>query len=380
MWFIPILIVGVLAVAATSKSSRAPRPPQRQLAPPSPPGLPGPPPPPVPPVPLSEASPLPGPIAVLGETLRNGQYPSPIVLRCAIAEAQALGRHDLVSDIVNVFIAPVVCQQRGMRPAAYARGSSCALSRDPRAQADARGSCAPRQDRVSCVQPGTCAAPSAAVPPPGSAAPGVPQGAPTQSEILAALHTDPTAFLAMVAEHRPPPPVVLSEMPSPQVDPAGGGSPGQPVADPSGPMDPGSPLGGVPDEAWRQFIVRLSREPTTFSSSRHVGQYRQRRERLADLGIDPGAIQGSAVAQRAALDADLTDAYHHASAGGLTEYLHRPMIVPGSAIPQVLTLSGLLGVIQCAGLEGAAGWLESVNDRKRYPHTTQVFLLTNGVF
>jgi len=40
----------------------------------------------------------------------------------------------------------------------------------------------------------------------------------------------------------------------------------------------------------------------------------------------------------------------------------------------------VLGVIQCAGLENAVGWLERSNDRKRYPYTTQVFQRTNGVF
>jgi hypothetical protein len=126
--------------------------------------------------------------------------------------------------------------------------------------------------------------------------------------------------------------------------------------------------------------MRLEREPPTFNSSRHVGQYRQRRERLADLGIDPSVLQGSSDAQRMALDTDLADAYRHASAGGLTERLGRPITVPGLEAPQAITLSGLLGVIQCAGLEGAVGWLERSNDRRRYPHTTQVFLNTNGVF
>jgi hypothetical protein len=146
-------------------------------------------------------------------------------------------------------------------------------------------------------------------------------------------------------------------------------------------LGPGSPIGGVSDASWRQFVARLSRESPQFNSSRHVGQYRQRRERLAELGIDPGAIHGSGIAQRAALDADLADAHNHAAAGGvLSEHLGRPLAVPGRDAPEKLTLSGLLGVIQCAGLEGAVGWLERPNDRKRYPHTTQAFLHTNGVF
>jgi hypothetical protein len=143
---------------------------------------------------------------------------------------------------------------------------------------------------------------------------------------------------------------------------------------------PGSPLDGVPDDAWLDFVSRLSREAPTFDSSRHVGQYRQRRDRLAELSIDPSAIFGSPSAQRAALDVDLVDAHGHAEAGGLLEYLDRPIVVPGHEEVVKITLSGVLGVIQCAGLEGAASWLEHPGDRKRYPHTTRTFVNTNGAF
>lgn len=153
------------------------------------------------------------------------------------------------------------------------------------------------------------------------------------------------------------------------------------AADQTRALAPGSPLGSVSDDAWRQFVMRLEREEPTFNSSRHVGQYRQRRERLAELGINPNAIHGSAAAQRSALDVDLADAYNHAAAGGLLdEHLGHTIVVPGHEGPAQITLSGMLGVIQCAGLDGAVGWLESPTDRKRYPHTTQAFLRTNGAF
>jgi len=152
------------------------------------------------------------------------------------------------------------------------------------------------------------------------------------------------------------------------------------VAEQTSALALGSPIPHASDDAWRQFVQRLQREEPTFSSSRHVGQYRQRRERLAELGIDPASILGSAVAQRSALDVDLADAHGHAVAGGLVDHLGRGLSVPGHEGTATITLSGLLGVIQCAGLEGAVGWLEKPNDRRRYPHTTQAFLRTNGVF
>jgi hypothetical protein len=220
-----------------------------------------------------------------------------------------------------------------------------------------------------------------------------PQPAPVENDLDAMLNADPARFMELASRGQLPfaqpvaaaPPSVAVEQPT--------GLPPDTVAqmqehaglreaaDRTRSLAPGSPLGGVSDESWRQFVMLLSRESPQFASSRHVGQFRQRRERLAELGIDPAAIHGSATAQRAALDADLCDAHHHAAAGGvLGQHLGRPIAVPGREAPEKLTLSGLLGVIQCAGLDGAVGWLEQPNDRRRYPHTTQAFLQTNGVF
>lgn len=468
MWILPILVIGAIFVAAASKSPREAASPARQLAAPG-------------------TSGLPGPIAVLGEVLRIGQYPSPTVILCAIAEAEAIGRRDLASDIVSTFVAPVVYQhqiasaKRAQVPArarSYERGS-CALSCSPRAQADFASSCAPRRDVGSCAPLARArTAPETA---PTAAVQQVADRQPTEDEILTMLHSDPNAFLSMIESQRgrrgplveifpigtPPPtsaaqsplaasPPVAPVVPAPTanadvlaeqllqvpgsagagillVDPSTGEEvfevrwlrgyqtpplpqviDGRPVrlvvvddlpvarptdlppetvaqmqeaaglheaADQTRAMAPGSPLPGVPDDAWRQFVALLERESPTFSSSRHVGQYRQHRDRLAELGIDPQSIHGSAAAQRAALDADLADAYHHAAEGGLlSEHLRRSIAVPGHEGSTPISLSGLLGVIQCAGLEGAVGWLERASDRKRYPHTTQAFLRTNGAF
>ena len=153
------------------------------------------------------------------------------------------------------------------------------------------------------------------------------------------------------------------------------------VADQTRALAPGSPIGAVSDDAWRAFVTSLSREDPTFSSSRHVGQYRQCRDRLEDLGIDPNKILDSAQAQRSALDVDLADAHHHAAEGGLlADHVGRRVMIPGHDEAETITLSGVLGVIQCAGLDNATNWLERQGDRKRYPHTTQAFLRTNGVF
>lgn len=412
MWFLPILVVGAIAMALANRSSRKSAPPLRQL-PAGPPGLPG--------SVVAGRPGLPGPISVLGEILRVGQTPPPTVILCAIAEAQAIGRNDLASDIVSVFIAPVVYHHqraRGARPAQanYERGS-CAVTRSPRYEAEAAYAHAPSPSSFEQafhapppVAPRTeAAAPSA----PSALAPSpAPLLMPTSSmddEISALLNADPVRFMEMVSRsgklpaHAPQAPMMVPEQsdslpaapppPPPIVQPAG--LPPEAVAqmqeaaglseaaDRARALAPGSPIPRVSDSAWRDFVVRLERELPTFTSNRHVGQYRQRRERLAELGIDPRAIHGSPPAQRAALDVDLADAHGHAVAGGLLdEHLGRAIPVPGNERSETITitLSGVLGVIQCAGLDGAVGWLERPNDRKRYPHTTQAFLNTNGAF
>jgi len=336
MWLLPLILISAIAFTAASKSSReVVRPPlQRQFPPRA----------------------LPGAISVLGAHLRVGQTPPQALIYGALAEAKALGHSDLAADIARVFLAPVPVYERG----------SWAMPRTPCFQADRL--LLPRSPRVetSMLASSSSAAPRQA----------------TEDEILAVLHTDPGAFLAMISSGRPPVIDVQVEEAAPSeifiappVDAVV-----QEAQGVAGITTPGSPLDGVPDDAWLDFVSRLSREAPTFDSSRHVGQYRQRRDRLAELSIDPSAIFGSPSAQRAALDVDLVDAHGHAEAGGLLEYLDRPIVVPGHEEVVKITLSGVLGVIQCAGLEGAASWLEHPGDRKRYPHTTRTFVNTNGAF
>jgi hypothetical protein len=360
VWLIPLLVIGAVVFAAASRSPRDLIPlPSRQLAFPAPP---------------------PGPISVLGEFVRVGQVPPPPVILCAIAEAESIGRGDLASDIVRVFVAPVVYQHELMnarRVRTPCERGTCALPRSPR----------------------EASAPSSLVQ--------APRERTTDDEIRAMLNADPQGFIEMAARRAPvievpveaaqmevpmqpprqPPPPMPSD---PQVQPTG--LPPEVVAqmqdnaglheaaDQTRALAPGSPIAGVSDDAWREFVMRLEREAPSYQSARHVGQYRQRRERLAELGIDPKRILGSAQAQRAALDVDLIDAHRHAADGGLLGNLGRRIALPGSDAPRAITLSGVLGVIQCAGLDGAASWLESQRDRKRFPHTTQAFTRSNGVF
>jgi hypothetical protein len=53
----------------------------------------------------------------------------------------------------------------------------------------------------------------------------------------------------------------------------------------------------------------------------------------------------------------------------------------GQAIEgQTITLSGLCGIVNRAGMRGAEKWLGSESDRVKYPATTRAFHSTNGIF
>jgi len=145
-----------------------------------------------------------------------------------------------------------------------------------------------------------------------------------------------------------------------------------------------SPIPGVASGAYAEFARRLEREAPTFQSQRHVGRYRQNKARLAEIGFDPEILVGAPDAQDAALFADVGDAYQHVIASGMADTLvGRAIVLPDTAIedePELVTLSGVLGVANVAGLDGAVEWFERKEDRKRYPHTTKAFQQTNGVF
>lgn len=266
----------------------------------------------------------PSPIAVLDQLARQGAQPPPMVIMCAIAQAEAAGRPDLAEGIIATFVEPVV------------RASG----------------------RVLPVP-----APARALPAP------MPRRAPREVPLAVPEMTDDELHAAIAT--------VATAAPARELVPAMASSS-------SSGIGRSSPIDGVPADKWSAFVGRLARETPAFCNERHVGAYRQRKDRLAELGIDPDRVLGSLSEQRAALEKDLADAYEHIQGAdmddGLGQYVSRLIAVPGQPDGCAVTLSGVLGVVQAAGLEGAAGWFETPADRKRYPHTTAAFLRCNGVF
>lgn len=353
----------------------------------------------------------PGPLAVLSECMRTGRPPPPQVILCAIAEAEDLGRPDVAHKIVVTFVEPVVREHQrrlaGRRAPAqlaqpYEGGGEDAEFAMQDAQAlpskQLRGNPIPtlaleeaddnevdvlleraaavEQGRAPMAAPRSLPAPRArrdslAFPTDGYPEPervyvGAAPAERSVEELLALPAPRPAAprHAALEAPAAPAPaPVSATERRAT-----------------AGPAATAAPIRGVDLVAWEAFVARLVRETPAYQSSKHVGQYRQRKDRLRELGLPITKLLGNATAQRAALDADLADAYKHASDGEMLQHVGRLIALPGVEAPTRVTLSGVLGVIQAAGLEGAEGWLSSQTDRKAYPHTTAAYVRSNGVF
>lgn len=376
MWLFPLLFIGAFVLAATSRKQHPRESRLASLAMPS--GM---------PLPALFAPAPPSPLMVLSEYARTAVAPPPIVIMCAIAEAESMGREDVADEIIKAFIAPVVYQHAAMQQMAMAQPMPM-----PYPMPEARAARTPANYERGGYARGNQPVQPAALPQPREQLALEPPRA-SDAQIRAMIRADPESFMSMLTQEvmkREPMPIIevpaveqtrpAMAMPVPEI----GDLPSVGVLDidvPTLPSAPGSPIEGIADEPWRQFVVCLSREDPAFTSTRHVGQFRQRRERLVELKIDPRSLLGDSDAQRRALDIDMVDALRHAVDGGLiAEHLGKPVTLPGIEEPIQVTLSGLLGVIQCAGLENGTSWLEKPRDRKNFPNTTQAFTRTNGVF
>jgi hypothetical protein len=410
MFVIPLLIVGALAclMRGRDRSSR-PTPAVTALALPAGPS----------PMPSFGApaqvpvltSGVPSPIAVMGEFLRRGQRPPPLVITCAIAEAESIGRSDVAETIVRAFILPVVLAAEEAHAASVAQGvaqvhAQMAATMSPApyfpSQSAPTMMPAPSMMAMPMAPYAPPYAPAMAYPEPHDRAPAYPHDSPPSYP------TPPTSLISP-SYLGPPPGMPIDVLPDPTPAPASLPEPamrpyrtapsssdqGQESSSGRGGSTPrgnattitvsgkSSPIQGVDTASWGSFVNRVSRELPTFMAARHIGQFRQRRDRLRELDIDERTLVDSPDAQLAAFEADMADAYYHADrSGALDDYVGHVVDVPVDGQPRAIrvTKSGLLGVIQAAGLDGAVGWFEDPNDRLRFPHTTHAFLRTNGVF
>lgn len=357
----------------------------------------------------ARAAGLPGPITMLVGFMKQDRVPPAVVVQHAIAEAKQIGRHDLARDITKTFgdprsrvidvpPAPQVSQPspapQAQMPASYAdprdarqhdyererdRDRRWDRERDRERERDYQRERGERRfehrlEREIEIDRDIIAAQARAAQAAqfAQAAPGVDPWTALDPE-LAQQMRDAGMYGGAPQTQAPLPSDDLQ-------DAANGGSPDVQDADAS---VSGSPLPGISPQAWNTYRNALVREAPTFDSARHVGRYRQHKDRLRELGCDPAMLVShprAAELQEAALAMDAIDSAKHLAQSGTVEHVGKAITLPGEAAPRVITLSGLLGIAQVAGLEGAANWLENREDRKNFRHTTAGFVATNGVF
>lgn len=303
----------------------------------------------------------PRPMLVFRDYLNAGQRPPPNVVLCAIAEAEVEGDYDLRDQIYRAFVNPSGIPSGTTIPVAPGDDTSGgADAADPDAgvrEALAATGMEPEavereMERIKRERGQAAAAPAA---PSEGAAPGVEpreaRGGETPADVISGMELG-----AMDLGHA---------------------GPGRRLA---------SPIVGVDGARWGAFVDRVEREAPTFANDKHVGMFRQRRERIRSLGLDPNIVASSTDAQLEALEKEMAYALHHLRESGMDSHVGEVFLIPaapGDSSPPrkvTATLSGLLGLVQAAGLEGACEWLERPRDRQRFPHTTAAFIRTNGVF
>jgi len=293
------------------------------------------------------APPAPSPIAVLCGFIRAGQEPPPPVILCALAEAEATHQPEIADAILHAFIVPVVrgeiltAKNANAVPSPVGADARHRVPLYSKEQAIEREAHAPSQASRS--------------------------GGAGQAQPIAADESEDEA-IARALESARTQGRGGSEMRAAHVAHTSHVTRGEPD-------DPGAIIGFAPPDAWDRFSSQLAREAPSFSAKRHVGQFRARRDRLAELGIDANRLIDDPVAQRSALAREMADAYARAEDSGLIAE-HLGSTIDGATV----TLSGILGVIQVAGLEGACAWLERPSDRERHRNTSRMFARTNGVF
>lgn len=358
-FLLPLLALGALAFATRHRAPSAPTPAS---------------------TPALTSGGTPSPLVVLDGYLRQGQTPPPPVILCALAQAETSGNLELANDIVRTFIAPVVYQAElaAARDATPYPMTPMAPNMAPPMQSNP----APTMPVSPGVQMPLDTSPTMAPPmPPMNGAPKDPRSWTNDEAVIAAAldaMANPGAGTRIIPADGFAPPAQPTPQAPPMVAVSGAAEAMLEHAHAQHvPMT--SPIPGLPPAQWQAFASRIAREAPTFDGPRHVGAFRARKDRLVELGIDPRYLAGDPDLQLHALGSEMADAFHHAKRSGmLREHVKRPLEIHGAM--HSISVSGVMAVIQAAGLEGAADWLDSPEDRERFPHTTAAFVRANGVF
>ena len=152
------------------------------------------------------------------------------------------------------------------------------------------------------------------------------------------------------------------------------------------------------NEQWKTFARKLATQGIgEISESGRLGVFGLGARRLKDLGLMDDVkkieLEGKLVymgsfipplsmerflnsprVQYNIFKRSMVDYHKSIKESGLDKLIGKEIAV------EPLTMSGLLGLASQAGIKGAKSWLEKPKERERFPHTTQTFLETNGIF
>ena len=303
-------------------------------------------------------APVPTPIEVFNAFLREGKAPPRSICELAVAEARAAGITDLAADIERNFSQGLPAKAG---PSGETREAQTSSAPPPRTNGKAApisvGRTAPTDSALIGVPPGH-----------------MPASSPTQGGGL--LPDLMSAITGQSAKATSPFPMTIQNEDGNRSEDGNGIGIGNGNGNGA---ESGSPIPGVSNSQWDALRTVLAREPSSYDSERHIGRYRQSKQRLAQLRIDPARIANDLAAQDEALEIDLRDAYDHlAKSRVLDRTVGRPIVLPDMDEAPIVTIPGLLGVCAASGLEGCASWLRSKTDRLRFRHTTNLFLRCNA--
>lgn len=133
----------------------------------------------------------------------------------------------------------------------------------------------------------------------------------------------------------------------------------------------------APDsDEWLGFLKRFQRESPHYESIDHVGAYEHHKRRVA-VFCPLELIRGNLGLQGDVLTKDLHRLYSEYP--DLALHAKREITLPDES-SQVVTPSGILALLKCAGPRGAMNWLENPAERSQFPTTTSLFTECNGIF
>lgn len=161
-----------------------------------------------------------------------------------------------------------------------------------------------------------------------------------------------------------------------------------------------SPIPGVDAETWEKFTatIKAGKAPDSEAKGR-IGTYAMSIPRLADLGVvkAPHKVKGpkgyweaewlAGTTKEAFAGSTLEKDTFDRSMKDYTEIiLPRYKKILGKRLvnaqygDKIVTLSGLLAVAHVAGNKGLESWVKDKAVREKFPGTTRLFYMANGIF